>query len=63
MLTCVDDQKEVGCVNDHVNWAQRFGCVGFRTFLEDASDGPAHVDNRVGCVVSVDDAVVWGVWI
>ena len=36
---------------------------GFGTFLEDASDGPAHVDNRVGCVVSVDDAVVWGVWI
>ena len=36
---------------------------GFGTFLEDASNGPAHVDNRVGCVVSVDHTVVWGVWI
>ena len=33
------------------------------TFLENASDRSAHVDNRVGGVVCVNHTVVWRVWI
>ena len=33
------------------------------TFLENASDRSAHVDDRVGGVVGVDHTVVWQIWI